>query len=181
MLAKSLQSGRLIPLTLLALSAGCAVNDPPILERAGSYQGLTSVEIVATEDAGPVQAAFREAIIAEFSQHEVSILDGAPSVVELSISSRSADIAILPSEPSEGGDIDLTYQSDARKSRWYESCDAERLRAQLAVFERTSGKLGYRAVAQSDHCQGEPQPIAQLAQMLVADVMGKTPIEPAAD
>lgn len=161
---------------LCALAASCAINDPLALDRAGSPRSLASIELVASEDSGEMQSAFRNAVITEFERRGIAISEGAEAVVDLSISFRSAEIAILPGEDGKMGEGSYNLRSDAREGRWFENCDAARLRATLAVFDRSSGSLDYRASAQSDHCEGENLPITQLAELLVADVMGEAPL-----
>ncbi|WFL77067.1 hypothetical protein P7228_13880 [Altererythrobacter arenosus] len=162
---------------MAASLASCAINDPLALDRAGVPQNLETIELVASEDDGALRSQFREAVVDAFGRRGIGIAEGSKAVADLAISLRSAETAIIPGAQSQTQESTGPIKSDGREGKWFESCDGERLRATLAVFDRSSGALNYRGSVQSDQCRGKPVPVAVLAERLVGDALGEVATE----
>lgn len=177
MLSGTFGTARTFPIVLCCTLSACAINDPLTLDRAGDPKSLENIAFV-TADGDVVDAIttrFRNDVIAAFAKRGIATSDAATAVVDLSVSYRDAEVAILANEQAQGETNAFVLKSESREGKWYERCQAKRLSATLAIFDRKSGIIDYRATAKSDHCEGDRPAVTELAHLLVADAMGEAP------
>lgn len=151
----------------IALS-GCAVTTPAsIVSTDGELSQSAAIEMAPFEADGSLRAIFGAALRESLGNRAVAAGEPAPMIAEFAISARNAEGGIA--DPAGSTPSAIVWESLPDKSRWYDECEAIRLRATLVVLNRTDGSIAYRGVAESNVCEYNQADLRALADTLLAD------------
>lgn len=152
--------------------AGCAVTTPPtIIASDGAPLGpLASVNLLKPADDQTQPGLLHAALAEEFGRRNIEISSDADIVAEMSYSSGSSSMGLYTSQSGKP-DSEAQPVAETRKSRWYDACATVRMRASLALFDRSSGKLMGTSSAQSTLCADTTPDHAKIAKLLISDAM----------
>lgn len=157
-------------LFLAASTAGCAVYSPPtITARTGAVASGSSVQLVADDATAGLRTDFAASLGKALAQNRFQMDDEGTLVADYAIATRDADTSLSGEGAADPATPQL--QSGARDSHWLDKCNADRLRATLAMFDRASGTMVYRGEAETDICRGAGFAIDALAELLVEDML----------
>lgn len=157
----------LFGLALAIAATGCAVYSPPVITaRTDGPIEAGPVELISAEDDSGLRASFAAALRRSLSASATGAKEGPALVADYAIAARQSGTAVagIPA------DQEIPVKSAARKKGWLDRCNATRLRASLAVFQKASGALVYRGEAETDFCKGKELAVDALAQLLVSDM-----------
>lgn len=156
----------------LALSS-CAIPTDIALSSTGpAAQRITGVSITAPEDEAAMRGEFAVALRSALQSHSVAVADNAPIILEYSVSERDAETGIADTPPA--GSTEVSWQSKKRKSRLFDNCDVNRIRAGLLLVDRTSGAVAYRGTGDLDTCAVTGEQLRDLAEALVSDALSNS-------
>ena len=162
---------------LLAACVGltaCAVTTPPaIIASDGASAGpgpVASVNLLKPADDQTQPGLLHAALVEEFGRRSVEISSEADIVAEMSYSSGSSSMGLYTNQSGKP-DSEAEQVAETRKSRWYDACETVRVRASLALFDRSSGKLMGTSSAQSTQCADTTPDHAEIAKLLINDAL----------
>lgn len=167
------RSGKNCTAILLSSASGvvlssCTVPSDITLTSTGRAAApIGSVTITEADEDGATRGSFAAALRRALEDRAIGSAEGAPVILEYSISRRDAETGIADTPPS--GVQDVTWQSRQRKSRLFDGCDVKRLRGGLLLVERSSGAILYRGSGDLDTCEVSESQLGQLAEALVDD------------
>lgn len=155
-----------------ALISGCAVNAPPVLRSDnGLSRDISRIHLITPEENQPQRIALHDALSDALGAKGIEVSDDANTIGEVAIAGSPSTVGLYAGEAGASDD-NARPIAQIRKSRWYDGCKASRMKASLAVFDRTSGDLITRSEVESVTCEGDPMPMAEIAELLVDEVTG---------
>lgn len=159
-------------LALLAnLLTACAVRtDPAIIASQGAPFKIEAISLLEADAAQSDRTELRDAIAHALIAKNVSVDEGAPFVGDLAVSVNDAEVSLLTAQSGLNGPAP-TPVIDIRERSFADECKATRMRAQFAVFERSTNRISKMVVAEAIGCEGDALPIRELAELLVTEIL----------
>ncbi|MEL6530348.1 MAG: hypothetical protein AAFQ27_10320 [Pseudomonadota bacterium] len=156
-----------------ACLAGCSVQSPPELRTSigTAPSSIAQMQLIAPDSDQTQRGQFHQAVSRELQQRGVTLSETAGLVADLAMSVSPGPVGVFASEAGKT-DNQPTQIGSTRKSRWYDSCEAVRVEASLALYDRTSGGLMKSGKAESFMCENGAPPYEDLARLLVDDLFG---------
>ncbi len=161
---------------LAAPLAGCSVKTPlRVSDKIGQPVEIVAIELVERDSNSILSKEFEQALRQELEARGISFETGAALVGDLAIAARSSKSVISKGVSGANGadaidDEDAT-KPQSRRDKLLDKCEAHRVRATLALFDRKQGVLAYRASAEKDICKDAPIAFGALAQVLADDLL----------
>ena len=159
-------------LALLAnFLTACAVRtDPAITSSQGAPFKIEAISLIEADAAQSDRTELRDAIAHALIAKDVSVDEGAPFVGDLAVSVNDAEVSLLTAQSGLNGPAP-TPVIDIRERSFADECKATRMRAQFAVFERSTNRISKMVVAEAIGCEGDALPISELAELLVTEIL----------
>lgn len=150
--------------------SGCSLAGNPSLEGYGP--GLSKTDSVSLHSSGngSYHTAYKEALEQSFRGRGFSIATDGRYVADFAISARASNSAIAVVKDT---DQEVAYVSAARKRKFLQECDGERLRATLIVFDRSDSSVAFRGMRESDVCEVTETAVSVMADELVASAANR--------
>jgi len=151
---------------------GCAVTSPPaiIASNAAPAGAISSVNLLKPEDDQTQPGLLHAALVQEFTLRGVDISSDADAVAEMSYSVGPSSMGLYTNQTGKP-DSEAVQIAETRKSHWYDECEAVRVRASLALFDRGSGELMGTSSAQSTLCADATPNHAEIAKLLISEAL----------
>ncbi|GAA4642943.1 hypothetical protein GCM10023115_09030 [Pontixanthobacter gangjinensis] len=173
-LANRLYGAATLLLALPAIQA-CAVASPAaIVSSTLDPVQKAAIRLHFSGDEGPQHTMFEAALRQSFQEHAVPIEDTAGIIADYAFSVRRADLGMVDADAVTNASNETIWVSAPRKARRFDECKPVRLRATLAMFRISNGKLSYRGSAESIGCDVTEEAANELADKLVSDAMAKS-------
>ena len=157
---------------LLALG-GCAVASPFALQSSGSgvpTRAVVAMPIDAQE--GSDRARLAAALQRAFADRSVTVASDGSLLADYAVSLTSAEAGLTTSIASTDESA-IAWQASPRKSRLFDGCEPQRLRATLVLLDRASGDLVYRGEGEATDCSFSSSALDAVAEALVADALAR--------
>lgn len=152
---------------------GCAVASPFALQSTGS--GVSSRAVVAMHvdaKAGSDRARLAAALQKAFADRSVAVASDGPLLADYAVSVTSAEAGLTTSITATDESA-IEWQASPRKSRLFDVCEPQRLRATLVLLDRASGALIYRGEGEATDCSFSEAALDDVAKVLVADALAR--------
>lgn len=164
----------------LALAFGlsaCAVSTPLAITSTGQGLGSTSsVSLDSQEQPSSDRSRFGAALRSAFESRSIGFSADAPVLADFSVSQGDASAGVLAGKGEDTEDPDQRdWIATPRRSRSFDKCEAQRLRATLVLYDRASGAIIYRGSGEATECDFGQAEMAAMADGLVADALSKAP------
>lgn len=162
----------LIALSMMICLAACAVRTPPAITASSGASATSPTQILVVEpDSEQEQRrSFHNAVVQELQRRGVENSSDAAMIADLAIAVSSGTVGVYASEAGNT-DSEPDQLVTMRKSRWYDACKAIRVEASLVAYRRSDGELQKSSKAESMICEGQELPLADLASLLVDDLL----------
>ena len=158
----------LIPALAVAASA-CAVNPTPVVTGAMPLSAPAGRVAFQEQQLGESETAqrlhFAGELKAAFARHGTVLAQDGALIAEFAISAQPSDLAL--SEPATATAPGGPKSQLSRKSRWWDTCKVEKIRGNLALFDRASGALKAKSEAEYLACNGDHSMLDDFADLLV--------------
>lgn len=161
---------RLMMISALAVAASaCAVNPTPVVTGAMPLSAPAGRVAFQEQQPGEAETAQRRHFAGElkaaFSRYGTVLAQDGDLIAEFAISAQPSDLGL--SEPSTATAPGHPKSQLSRKSRWWDKCKVEKIRANLALFDRASGALKAKSEAEYFACTGDQSMLDEFADLLV--------------
>ncbi|NNF93191.1 MAG: hypothetical protein HKM91_01135 [Altererythrobacter sp.] len=155
-------------LVLIGAASACSVQTEPVITASqGSAVRTVAVSLVPPDEEQTDRTALYDALALAFEADGISLSENAPFVAEFAMSSNNAEAAIyLAQAGTDNPEPEMIV--DVRDRKFIDECKAARFRAQLVMFDRSSGSISSTATAESISCLGDVPPYDQIATLLVS-------------
>ncbi len=153
-----------------SLAAACAVTVPPqISSSTGAAPSAQSVHLIEPDKDQAQLLALHSALKRSLAAKGITVAEDADVVGEFSLSQRAASLGVFASEA--GNDTEPPRPvTEPRKARLFDLCEAVKVEANLALFDRASGRLVQQSKAQGTICEGKEPPMDEFAEILVSEL-----------
>jgi len=152
--------------------AGCSVQSPPVVTTSvgNAPSSITEIHILEPDSDQTQRGQLYVALTQELADRGVAPSGSANLVADLAISVSPGTVGVYASEAGKTN-AEPDQLATTRKRRWYDSCEAVRIEASLAVYNRSDGTLQKSSDAESISCADSPLPVAELASVLADDLL----------
>ena len=164
------------PAVLCALPlAACAVSSPLAISSTGegAARGL-SVTIEQPESASGLRGQFADALSAAFASQSVAVAKDSQLIADFSVSQAPAAAGVLSGKGDKPEIAPEDWIAQPREKRRFDECEAQRLRATLVLYDRTTSTMVYRGTGSATECDFSEADFAAMADSLVKDALSKS-------
>lgn len=152
--------------------AACAVQSPAVITSSvgEAPNALAQINLIEPDSGQAQRLALYSALKETLQTRGIGLSDDADTVADLAISVSPSPVGIYASEAGKT-DQEPDALVTTRKRRWYDACEAVRFQATMVIYNRADGELRKTSKAESVACGDSDLPVAELADLLAADIL----------